>query len=137
MTQRILPLLAAGLLTLTACGGGDDGSSADPTTVDTTATSDAPATPDATGDAAASPTVTISDSRFDQTELRVQPGTTVVFTNTDPYAHTVTSADGSAFEFDSDRFGEGETFEVSFDDAGEYSYFCQIHPTMRAKVIVG
>ena len=47
--------------------------------------------------------------------------------------HTVTAADGS---FDSGFLNEGDTFSYTFDEPGEYEYFCSPHPWMRAKVIV-
>ena len=82
------------------------------------------------------PVVEIERSRFDTAVLEVEAGTTVVFRNLDGYAHTVTSFDDAPMAFDSGEFGEGETFEVTFDEPGEYRYFCAIHPTMRASVVV-
>ena len=80
--------------------------------------------------------ITITDSRFSESELRIAVGTTVVWQNDDPYAHTVKSVEGSAMEFDSGDLTQGQTFEVTFDEPGDFSYFCQIHPTMRAVVVV-
>jgi len=125
-------LIAA--LALGACGGDGTGSNS----ADTTAVPAVPdATADSTTDAAGPARVVISRSRFDNVELRVAPGTTVVFENTDAFAHTITSTDASPIPFDSGGLGQDETFEFTFDEAGEYPYFCQIHPTMRAVVIVG
>ena len=42
----------------------------------------------------------------------------------------------AAQQFDSGNFGESETFEVEFAAAGISAYLCQIHPTMRATVVV-
>ena len=47
--------------------------------------------------------------------------------------HTVTAADGS---FDSGFLEEGDTWSYTFEEVGEYEYFCVPHPWMRAKVIV-
>ena len=63
-------------------------------------------------------------------------GDTVTFTNSDAFAHTVTSKKDQAFEFASGKFKDGETFDLTFDEAGTFAYFCEIHPTMRATVIV-
>ena len=133
-TFLIPPVLLATVL-LGACGGDDDGVAV----TDTTA-ADAPEptgteTP-AEGDAAADGGVTIERSRFGPEVLEVAAGTTVTFENTDPYAHTVTSADDSAADFDSGELAQDETFEQTFDEAGTYEYFCQIHPTMTAEVVV-
>ncbi len=66
--------------------------------------------------------------------LTIQVGTTVTWTNDDPgMMHTVTSVDGS---FDSGFLNEGDTWSYTFEEAGEYEYFCQPHPWMRAMVIV-
>lgn len=148
MTPRRL-VLSFLIIGATACGSSassDSGAGSDVTPAPATspapaaATTDpAAATTDPAGTATAAtdnPTITIADSRFDQLELRVPAGSTVVFVNTDNYKHTITSAEGSPVEYDSGRFGEGETFEFTFDEPGEYAYFCQVHPTMRAKIIV-
>ena len=131
MNARILPVIATALFALSACGGSSEPTATSPS-VETSETSS-----ESTGGDVVTSTVTITNSRFDQLELRVAPGTTVSFVNTDPFGHTITSADDSPVEFDSGEFGQDETFEFTFDEAGEYAYFCQIHPTMRAVVIVG
>ncbi|MCY4253081.1 MAG: plastocyanin/azurin family copper-binding protein, partial [Thaumarchaeota archaeon] len=71
----------------------------------------------------------------------VGPGTTVTWENNDIVAHTVTSgslADGGPDgEFDSGLALGGTTFEHTFDEAGEYPYFCIVHPWMAGTVMVG
>ena len=128
MTARrlLLPSLAIAAALVGACGDDDD-EVAEGT--DTT-TSTAPA-PDAVGD-----TVTIERSRFEPGTLEVAVGAEVTFENRDPYAHTVTSADDSAVEFDSGEVPQGETFSQSFDEPGTYAYVCRIHPSMQASVVV-
>ena len=66
-------------------------------------------------------------------------GSTVIWTNNDSAAHTVTSGtavDGPDGIFDSSIFMSGKTFEHTFDEAGSYDYFCVVHPWMTGKVIV-
>jgi plastocyanin len=66
--------------------------------------------------------------------LTVKAGTTVTWTNEDPgMMHTVTSADEL---FDSGFLEEGASLSYTFDEPGEYEYFCGPHPWMRAKIIV-
>jgi nitrite reductase (NO-forming) len=66
--------------------------------------------------------------------LTVKAGTTVTWTNDDPgMIHTVTSVDGL---FDSGFLDEGATWSHTFEEAGEFEYFCGPHPWMRAKVVV-
>jgi plastocyanin len=54
--------------------------------------------------------------------------------------HTVTSGSGTdenaGTSFDSGMMGTGEIFEHTFNTAGEYPYFCIVHPDMIGKVIV-
>ncbi len=77
-------------------------------------------------------TITIADFTFNGvTEVAV--GTTVVVTNTDSAPHTWTAEDGT---FDSGSLGEGETFEFTFDTAGEFAYFCNFHPSMTGSITV-
>jgi len=74
---------------------------------------------------------TIHISDFDGGEIQVQSGDTIIWINDDSTAHTVTSgtpSDGSDGIFDSSMIMAGTTFEHTFDEAGEYSYFCMIHP---------
>jgi nitrite reductase (NO-forming) len=66
--------------------------------------------------------------------LMVPLGTTVRWTNDDPdMIHTVTAVDGS---FDSAFLRTGETFSYTFNQPGEFEYFCTPHPWMRARIIV-
>lgn len=92
--------------------------------------------PETTERATDATTITIEASRFSTVEVTVDVGTTVVWENDDPYAHTITSSSGGTPVLDSGEFGQGERFEYTFEQPGEYPYFCQIHPTMRAIVIV-
>lgn len=66
------------------------------------------------------------------TELAV--GETVTFANSDAFAQTVSSKSSQEFEFESGEFAGGETFDLTFDEAGEFAYFCKIHPTMKGTV---
>ena len=79
---------------------------------------------------------------FNPMEITIQAGESVTWTNQDIDLHTVTSGnpgDGDLGAiFDSDLLSQGGTFTHTFNDAGEFVYFCETHPvTMRdAKVIV-
>ena len=133
----LVPSLVLAAALLGACGGDDDAATDDATTEATETTSESTPTESASEDAAAGDdTVTIEQSRFSPDPLEVAAGTEVTFENLDPFAHTVTSAEGSAVEFDSGDLGQDATFTQTFDEAGTYEYFCEIHPTMRAEVAV-
>ena len=70
---------------------------------------------------------------YQPTDLSVPVGTTVVWKNFDPVAHTVTDID---YAYDSGLFEEAGTFSKTFDTPGVYTYFCLPHPTMIARVEV-
>lgn len=78
--------------------------------------------------------VAIADFMFDPGELRVAAGSSVVWTNTDSASHSV-KTDGAPIE-ESDRLNEGDTYEVTFGEAGEFSYICGFHTYMKGTVIV-
>ena len=114
-------VFALGLL-FTACsddGGGDSSS-------DTTAADDG-------GGEASGTDVTIADFAFDPGDLTVSVGDTVTWTNDDDTEHTVTSDDDA---FDSGDIAGGDTFEQTFDEAGEFAYHCSIHSQMSGTLTV-
>lgn len=69
-------------------------------------------------------TVTMSAMDFSPEELTVPAGSTVVWSNTGTLAHTVTADDDS---FDSGILEPGETFTQTFNEPGEYQYYCEFH----------
>jgi plastocyanin len=74
-----------------------------------------------------------NDQSFDPPQISVPTGSTVFWTNDDSIQHTVTSDEGL---FDAGPISPGNTFENTFDSAGEFSYHCTIHPFMTGVVIV-
>jgi len=73
-------------------------------------------------------------------EVTVDVGGEVTWSNDDTAAHTVTAgsaADGPSGVFDSSLFMAGTTFSHTFESAGEFPYFCMVHPWMVGIVIVG
>jgi plastocyanin len=77
---------------------------------------------------------------YEPDTIQVNAGDTVTWTNTDDALHTVTSGSGTdenmGAEFDSGMMSTGKTFEHTFGAAGEFPYFCIIHPDMIGKVLV-
>ena len=71
--------------------------------------------------------------------VRIDAGGTVAWTNQDASSHTVTSgspATGPTGIFDSSLIISGETFEYTFEELGEYEYFCLVHPWVVGTVQV-
>ncbi len=78
--------------------------------------------------------IEIAGFAFAPTPLDVPVGSVVTWANLDPTTHTVSARDGS---FDSGTLEPNASFETTFERAGTFAYFCQIHPTMRGSVRVG
>ena len=76
---------------------------------------------------------------FIPAEVTVNVGETVTWSNDDSAAHTVTSGTptgGPDGTFDSSLFMADATFSYTFDNVGEYNYFCMVHPWMTGKIQV-
>jgi predicted secreted protein with PEFG-CTERM motif len=76
---------------------------------------------------------------FIPSEVVIDVGSEVVWTNDDTAAHTVTSGGiqtGPDGNFDSSLFMGGKTFSHIFDEEGEFPYYCLVHPWMQGIVIV-
>ena len=83
----------------------------------------------------------LGDQAYSPSPLTVRVGETVTWTNDDFAQHTVTSGTGisdpnTGDEFESYMLSQGGTFEHTFNEAGEFEYYCQIHPLMKGEVIV-
>ena len=73
-------------------------------------------------------------------KVTIDVGGVVTWSNDDTAAHTVTAGsatDGPSGEFDSSLFMAGTTFSHTFESAGEFDYFCMVHPWMEGIVTVG
>ena len=69
----------------------------------------------------------------------VKGGSTVLFSNTDTAAHTFTSGnldDGHDGFFDTGLLMTGSSFEWHPLAAGEYEYYCLVHPWMTGMIVV-
>lgn len=79
--------------------------------------------------------VAIRAMQFDPAELTVATGDTVVWTNLDVVPHTVTSDATSIATFDSQSMSNKQEWRLVVTAAGELSYVCTFHPTMRGKLV--
>ena len=73
------------------------------------------------------------------TSVTIKAGDTVEWTNSDTAAHTVTGglpADGPSGVFDSSLVLADATYAFTFEEAGNYDYFCMVHPWMVGNVQV-
>ena len=78
--------------------------------------------------------VAINNFNFTPGDLTVRVGSTVEWQNrAEGTGHTTTSDDGL---WDSSTIRPGGDFSRTFDEAGTFTYFCAIHPSMTGTVIV-
>ncbi len=68
---------------------------------------------------------------FNPKILRIKVGDTVRWENQDSALHDVVSD-----TFSSSPFPKGDTFSYTFNQAGDFSYLCSLHPVMTGKIIV-
>ncbi|MGE0869181.1 MAG: plastocyanin/azurin family copper-binding protein [Kofleriaceae bacterium] len=79
--------------------------------------------------------VEIRAMKFVPATLDVAVGDTVVWTNHDVVAHTVTSIVSSPLTFDSRSIDSNQTWSLKVTKPGELAYECSFHPTMTAKLV--
>jgi plastocyanin len=77
--------------------------------------------------------VKIADFIFSPAAITVPVGTTVTWTNEDDIPHLVRETHS---RFKSAALDTGDSYSYTFMVAGEYEYFCVLHPHMTAKVVV-
>lgn len=77
--------------------------------------------------------VKIDNFAFTPGVITVNVGTQVTWINRDDIPHTVDSTEG---RFKSAAMDTDDKFQFRFTEAGEYPFFCRMHPKMTGKVIV-
>jgi plastocyanin len=85
----------------------------------------------------------LTDTAYSPNPIQVSVGTTVTWTNNDAQPHTVTSGSNAQPDnkFNSSPnftplLNPGQTFSFTFTQAGEYPYYCMLHPNMVGTVSV-
>ena len=136
MTKLLALILACLALGLVAdgCGGDDDdggGGGAD--------TSQQPAEDGGEGGGGGNE-VSMENIQFDPSDITVNAGETITFTNNESVPHDVHKSSGPGVDFASGPSGgmqEGDTFELTLDEPGNYEYVCDVHaPGMAGTITV-
>ena len=80
----------------------------------------------------------LTTDAYQPNPVQVSTGATVTWTNDDAQPHTATSGENATPDgtFDSGIMAPAATFEHTFAAAGEYPYFCILHPNMVGTVSV-
>ena len=157
--RRLRPVLtgvAAGVLALSmaGCGSSSDTAGADPAPASSSPASAAPTaprtpttspssspsssptrspSPSASSSAARPMVITIKDYAYTGADS-VAPGSTVMVTNDDDVAHTVTSDEGDDFDVNVAP-GATESFQAP-SSPGSYAYHCTFHSDMHGTLAV-
>ena len=114
-----LVLALATVVLVSACGGSSN--------------NETPTTQPSKPASAASDAVTIQNFKFGPATLTVKPGAKVTVTNSDSTTHTATANGGA---FDTGDLDPGSSKTITLAKAGTYAYHCQIHPFMKATIVV-
>jgi plastocyanin len=77
--------------------------------------------------------VDIIDNDFDPRDLTIKPGARVTWKHEGRVAHDVTDENNA---FESGTMRRGDEFSLTFEDAGEYFYYCTLHHAMRGTIRV-
>jgi plastocyanin len=83
--------------------------------------------------------VSIVDFAFSPDTVRLNPGDSVIWTNTGTSTHTSTSGVNGVWDslWDSGDLVHGATFVRGFPIDGTFHYFCRHHGSMKGVVVVG
>lgn len=122
-------MLALPAVLLTSCGGDDGG----------------PAKPGDEADQASLEDVVVLegdrvevdalDNTFNDQNIQVAAGTTVVWDNKGRQDHDVVPVDEDGWGVSEQDFAPGDVYEHTFDEAGTYRYYCSLHGDMDAGMI--
>lgn len=112
------------LVAMAACGAEEP---AAPVTTAVPATTSAP-----DGTQPADPTITIAGFAFSGPST-VSVGETVEIVNNDGVTHTWTSEEDGVFDL---SLAGGASSTFTFEEPGEYRFFCSIHPSMTGSITV-
>ena len=117
MSKRLVIAAVLAAAFLAACGGSGGGT--------------------ASGDAV---TVKMFDNRYEYTEIHVTAGGTVTFEGAGRNPHNAVDAAGTwstEDEFGSLDMLEGDEATISFDEPGEYTFFCTYHGNADGEGMAG
>jgi plastocyanin len=78
--------------------------------------------------------IEIKDFAFNPQTLTVKSGEKITWINRDEEPHTVVSV-GKKFK-KSTALDTDETFTITADAPGTYTYFCSVHPKMTGTIVV-
>jgi plastocyanin len=127
----LLPVLLGLAIAFVACGGSDDSTESSVSPAETGGSTESEAKPG--GEAAKAEKVKIVEFAYGPDPVVVAVGGKVTWQNEDTAPHTATADDGS---FDTGTLEKDKLKSETFEQAGTFPYFCEIHPTMHGTLEV-
>jgi plastocyanin len=79
--------------------------------------------------------VTIAQYAYNSASVTVRVGDSITWMNHDQAQHDVVTTSAPA-AFQSPLLANGQSWTFQFTQPGTYSYYCSVHPDMRAEVVV-
>jgi plastocyanin len=119
MRSRLALLLALLALGVAACGDDDDGGGGGGGDGGGAASASCPS---------GSVEIKMVDIKFEPKDATAKVGQEICWINEDTIDHNAVAESGADFE--SELFGQGETFTTTVDRPGRVEYVCTIHPGM-------
>jgi plastocyanin len=118
VTLRFVALAMASALAFSACGGSDGGGGIEGENV----------------------SVEMYDNRYQYTEIRIPEGGTITWVGAGQNPHNAVDADGGWST--EDVFGsleqyEGDAAVLTYDEPGEYTFFCTFHGNAEGDGMAG
>ena len=123
-------LLAAALTLAAACGSDDNGN--DSITGGTDDGSDLEGVVPIDGSKA---DVKVLDNTFNDENIKVAPGTKVVWTNDGRQDHDIVPVGDGDWGVEPGDFEAGAVYEHTFDEPGTYRYYCTLHGSESSGMI--
>jgi plastocyanin len=80
--------------------------------------------------------ITITNMMFTPSQISVQKGSTVTWTNNDNVTHTVIDDLDNVGGPASGNIEPGSTYSFTFNKTGSFQYHCKLHPSMRGTIVV-
>lgn len=82
-------------------------------------------------------TINITENMiFTPSQISIQKGGTVTWTNNDDETHTVINDLSNVGGPASGNIEPGESYSFTFNNTGSFQYHCSIHPAMRGTIVV-
>ena len=80
--------------------------------------------------------IDIKNMMFTPSQITVQKGGTVTWTNNDTTTHTVVDDLSNVGGPNSGDIAPGATYSFTFNKTGSFQYHCSIHTSMRGTIVV-